>query len=264
MTTIHEYHTDPDYTSHSRLRDFRSRGAQYYYLRHVARTLPADPPSKAMIIGQALEDLVQRADDFGQTYVVRPEGMDGRTKEGKAWAAENAGRTVIAADDAVMLNAMAERVSSLLDRHCPDWHGWQQQATLRCDDLSGVKVQARPDWLTADGMIYDLKTCENLDDILSGKSIANYGYHTQLLLVDAVRRGAMIDQYPSEYPRARLVCVEKQEPHRAALVELDPLWWQKARWWLVEALDDLQECQASGVWPLVPSEMVTVIPPAWL
>lgn len=259
MTTIHEYHNDPEYTSHSRLRDLRSRGARYYHDRHVARTLAPDPPSKAMILGQALEDLIQRPADFPATYAVRPEGLDGRTKEGKAWAEQHAGKNIIAASDGDTLSTMAARVEDLLDRQRPGWRQWRQQATLRAE-LRGVKVQARPDWLDAEGIDYNLKSCESLDDLTGGRSIANFGYHTQAHLV-ASCLSCSLDAPPRE---ARLVAVERQAPHRAVLVKLSPAWWPSAQTWLAQSLDLLRECQTTGQWPLVWSESLDVEPPSWM
>lgn len=255
--SLDEYHDNLTHTSASRLRDLMEHGAAYYHQKYVARTLTAAAPSKDMIIGQATETAVQAPDEFAARYVVQPEGLDGRTKEGKAWRELAGERTILSAEDGRVINAMSESVASTtawLDAEhvlSEASSAWRSQASFRAE-IAGVLCQARPDWVLSDGTTVDLKTCANINEF--EKSIERYGYHVQAQLA---RRciGKAADSF--------LLAVEKAQPYRCILYRLEA-WMPLAETKLQHALSLLAGCQESGRWPLVWTRLIDSQPPRWL
>ena len=55
--------------------------------------------SKALDLGSAVHLMLESPDEFYNQYLVKPYGIDYRTKEGKAWKAENADRILLDVED---------------------------------------------------------------------------------------------------------------------------------------------------------------------
>ena len=251
-----EYHADTEHASNSRLRSFRERGAAYYNARYIARTLPDTKPTAAMVLGSAFEDLVQRPDEWPSLYAVKPDDHDGRTVDGKAWTKANAARAQVSADDGARLQRMADRAWDLLACGEGPQGTMLVQPSFRAT-VEGVKCQARPDWIVGDAVL-DLKSTDSINDV--DRSIATYGYHTQCMLAHACMHG---DIEAAGRP-SWLLFVEKQEPHRGVLVELDLSWLAIASATLGRDLALLRQCQASGEWPLVWSKTIVSSAPPWV
>lgn len=255
---IHEYHADTRYTSHSRIRDFIERGAKYYFQRHIARDLEQEP-SDALTFGQAFETLYQQGiEAFRRTYAVKPRGLDGRTKEGRAWLTSAATATILSDEDwghmGLMLQSLREDLCDKAKRLVSQA---EQQVTLR-GELSGLAVQARPDWVCLDEIApytVDLKTTKNMGDLLQGEdrtgaSLARLGYHTQAALASA-----LLAQNGLPHARAYLLVVEKQPSYRAELLDItDHVTWGLAS--LSRHLPALRRCQESGLWPASSGDVV--------
>lgn len=262
---IDEYH-QASHVSHSKLRDFAERGARYYFDRHVARTL-AREETDAFRLGQAFEHLFQLgSDDFAKTYAIKPEAArDGRTVAGKAFRAAAGQKPIV---DQAEYEALCAMVDSMRGPELAD----AMRLVAACDaqvsirgELHGVKVQARPDYVCLDPdapFIMDLKTTKNLNDLLvdieqAGPSLWKLGYHSQMafcrrMLAEAGYGGA--DAY--------LLVVEKQQPYRAACLDIGELldWGDQ---YLDLHLPRLGQCIRSNTYPRCPSGIVRIVRPRW-
>jgi exodeoxyribonuclease VIII len=108
----------------------------------------------------------------------------------------------------------------------------------------GSPCQARLDWLNpVDGRgIVDLKTCDDVDDF--ERDVHRYGYLHQM----AFYREVVVEACGVE-PAVHLIAVEKREPYRAGVWQLSRRLLDRAAGENVAAIEELQRCRASGVWP---------------
>ena len=100
----------------------------------------------AMVAGSALDVLAnpREAHTFPRRFAVAPEGLDGRTKEGKVWKAENTGRDILTADAKAEIDATLPRVREAIEAMRPDGEVVHYQTTIR-GAIAGMPVQTRPD-----------------------------------------------------------------------------------------------------------------------
>ena len=264
--SIEQYH-DNQAASHSKLRTFHKKGPRAYYLRHV-KGGATEPKTEALILGQAFEDylsdnLAQElatglSEDFQSRYAIKPEGFNGRTKDGKAWLAtmRATGTPVIGQDDVEMFERMMESIKELPGV----WEllqGAQPQLSYRVDYPGIPGLQSRPDWTLPDNPLLgiahvDLKTCLDLDGI--DKAITTFGYHTQAA---CVRMTTRVDGY-------FLLAVEKSFPNRAQLVHLSDDFIQLGERWVERQLGGIRACYESNTWPRVIEPTRVAHPPMWL
>lgn len=178
-----KYHAHPA-VSKSHL-DLVARSPLHYWARYIDPNRVAPEPTPAMAIGSALHTHVLELDQWDANYVITPEGIDRRTKAGKAeWDVFNTAagsRTVLSRADADLVMRMGEAVyghpaaAALLALP-----GIAESTWMWRDESTGLQCKIRPDWLTTDGtLLVDLKTTE--DASLKGfqKSVANFRYHVQ-------------------------------------------------------------------------------------
>ena len=80
--------------------------------RHYLSPWPReDSDTKATAFGSAAHAMILEGPEvFAERYIVKPDGFDGRTKEGKAWMADNANRQAVSAKDFAMIQAMQSSV----------------------------------------------------------------------------------------------------------------------------------------------------------
>lgn len=188
---MHDYHQS-DAISKTKLQTYAKHGAQHYYREYVKRDLPkVDKP--AFAIGRAFDDLMCTG---AKSYVVKPEGFDGRTSAGKAWIAENSGRDVLSAEDDRMLDEMRQAFMGNRFAH-PLWSACDKQVSLRRElPALGVSVQSRPDGINLPGKtLVDIKTCRDLNRF--SRDCLEFGYNLQIALGQwiAAQEGHQLDAY---------------------------------------------------------------------
>ena len=107
-----------------------------------------DSDSKAVALGSALDCLVTDPLAWDEKFAVRPDGLDGRTKEGKAWAAEAGSRSILTADEHAQVVEAHKRVMHAIKLDETINHGTARyQVTFR-GEINGINVQTRPDiWI---------------------------------------------------------------------------------------------------------------------
>ena len=163
-----EYHAHPAAISKSGLDRIDQSPAHYKsWLTEPRKETPA------MAFGTAAHCWILETDEALNRYVIAPQGIDRRTKDGKAqWAElELSGKTIISAEDAQTLENMLATVHShpvadeLLD------NGIAESSVFA--ELLGVNVKCRPDWLHDNSVIVDLKTTDNAGPGAFGKSCAS-------------------------------------------------------------------------------------------
>ena len=259
-----EYHAHPA-VSKSHL-DMVARSPLHYWARYLDPNRVAPEPTPAMTIGSALHTHVLELDQWDANYVVMPEGIDRRTKAGKAeWesfcAAAN-GRQVLVKAEADLIMKMGEAVyghpaaAALLALP-----GMAETTWMWRDESSGLQCKCRPDWLTNDGsLVIDLKTTEDASPRGFQKSVANFRYHVQAAwylhgLEQATKR------CPEQFV---FIAVEKKPPFAVAVYAADADMIREG-WRTAERdLEVLATCKDMDRWPGYSEAVEPISLPPWM
>lgn len=176
------YHSSSGW-SKSQIWDHASRGSQYFYLRHVAKSIQPEE-SPAMSHGTLLHRWMEVGDTFFKEVVCAPDEMLTETgligKKARQWAAENAPeQTLISSKELRQIRREVEAIQN--HRAAMDLIGSAvaHELSIRWRSPEDDLLRCRPDLCTEDCWV-DLKTTREMD-ILSSfwKSVMDYGYHAQ-------------------------------------------------------------------------------------
>lgn len=208
--------------------------------------------SPAMRFGTLTHMAILEPQRFKDTVAVKPEGHDGRTKEGKAWMEANAGKTMMSEAEAAQLHYMVERAPALV-RHFLG--GAKTEVTYR-NDISGLSVQCRADAVAQSGTLLDLKTINDIDRIAD--AVWDHGYHIQQAWYQRI-----VGMEEGIYPPFKFLFVETQAPYRWRVVELDSDLVAMGIAATDKALAGIIRCRASGDWSDKSAIETTVSSPKW-
>jgi len=243
--------------SQSRLKVFRDHTPAHvrYEMDHPTE------PTDAMRLGAAVHTCVLEPHLFGRLYL-RGIAGDGRTKAVKdareALAAEHPGATVLKPDDYATCLAIREAIAAhphtahLLD-------GEREFSAAWVDSATGVYCRGRFDALARGlGAITDLKTTADASPFRFPATIYQYGYHIQaaMYLRGAKTLGVDADSFA-------IVAVEKTPPYAVAVYQLAGAAIYDGERELAPLLERWAECEASGIWPGYPTEVVQLDLPTW-
>jgi len=271
IETNEQYHSN-DAISHSKLELFRRRPVSYYR-RFVAKTVARPETTEAFRLGSAAHCAVLEPDTFWARYALRPDGIDRRTKDGKAAFAEfeaaNMGKTIITQDEAGEVREMNAAVqhhplaSQLLAAGSPE-------LSWRVSPAGGLALQCRTDWFNPAGCelsagrpyVADLKTVESLDaDAFRNfeRACFSFGYHRQagfyLPLITEILGSPVFDFY--------FIVVEKAEPYGTAVYRLSDAATARGHDETITDLIRLQSCIKDQQWPNLPNELREIGLPKW-
>lgn len=145
-------------------------------------------PTPALIFGSLTHKLVLEPDSFNDEFVVMPDGIDRRTKEGKETynrlIEEANGKMIVSESDYMKALEMAAAVkkhptaSKLLYSGKPQY----EVSLMWTDDETGIRCKIRPDAVNEiDGTFYclDYKTTDSCQDGHFERSVKKYGYRLQ-------------------------------------------------------------------------------------
>jgi hypothetical protein len=246
--------------------DVVAKSPLHYWARFLDPNRQPQEPTPAMAIGSAVHTHVLELDQWDARYVTAPDGIDRRTKAGKAeWEAFTTaatGRTVLPKADAELVMRMAHSVFShpaaamllALPGKAETTHMWTDAAT-------GLQCKCRPDWLTDDGrLLVDLKTTEDASARGFAKSIAQWRYHVQAAwYLDGV------EQATGTRPEQWLfVCVEKKAPYAVAVYAADAEMIAAGAQTAARDLDVLATCKAANAWPGYSDQIEPISLPTWM
>jgi PDDEXK-like domain of unknown function (DUF3799) len=201
-----------------------------------------------------------------ERYIVRPAGLDMRTKEGKAWQAAlpmdgppvdiiDAGQLATARNQARNVMALPE-VAALMSE------GVAESSAFWIDEETGELCKCRPDWTSPAGegvILVDGKSAKDASPAGFSRAVWNWRYDLQAAW------------YSDGYERATgtrvhgfvFAAVESDWPNAAAAYMLDDQVLDAARREYRRLLNQYAECKRSGVWPGYPSTIQPITLPAW-
>lgn len=221
----------------------------------------------AMIFGQAFHCAILEPLEFEDHFAVLPDELDElnkNTKKYKDGVAEfkeanlTAGgqpKDILTQADARTLDAMAESVfahpiaAELLSRvvHVEKAFRWRDQ---RLD----VGLRCKPDFVTADGIVGDLKTTRDRLDDWHAQSAVKFRYDVQQVHYSEGLKANGIDVQDFLF-----VVIEKTAPHSCAVFglteeDIDNAWTE----WRMD-LGTYAACLKSGEWPSAYARQAEVI-----
>lgn len=235
----------------------------HYYGAALHADRPVVQPTPAMAAGTLAHCLILEPEALSSRYIVKPEGLDGRTKEGKAWTASVApGLEVISADQLATAERQADAVFELPQIAELLATGEPEVSAFWIDDNTGTHCKCRPDWVTpvGDGVILlDVKTGQDASPAGFARSVVRFGYHLQA------------EWYSTGFEKASgqrvlgfvFVVVESDWPHAAAAYMLDEEAMTKARDENRRLVALHAECTTRNDWPAYSSEIQPLSLPAW-
>jgi uncharacterized protein YciI len=217
-----------------------------YYKR--LKGLAPEKQSTAYALGSAAHKLIlEGSAAFDREYIISSGPINPKTgapygaatKAYQAWADEQA-RAVIAPDEYAIISEMRDRViahpfaAELLRDGVPE-------RVIRTT-VQGMPCQVRLDWFNQSKGLVDLKTCADLDAF--EKDARKFGYVHQLAFYREVIRAASGVTVP-----VYLIAVEKQEPFRAGVWQIDETALNAAAATNRRFIDALKASNASDNWP---------------
>jgi len=256
-----EYHAHPAVGHSGLLRIMRSPAHFFEYLFNP----PA--PTPAMEFGTAVHTAVLEPKNFERDYTVAPK-FDRRTKEGKAqaeaWAAENAGKTALSADQMAAIQKMVANVQAHTGAARLLAHGLAEMSGFWIDQDAGIECKCRPDFLSMDGEtvvgIVDVKTCVDASADGFARAVANFGYDVQAAFYQDGVKALTGKELPFYF-----IAVEKDPPYAVAAYKASDEMIEVGRAKYRAALQLLKWCRENESWPGYQpgGEIETINLPRW-
>lgn len=243
------------------LKRMKRSPAHFYGMQLDPDRPPPGEPTPAMRNGTLVHCCIFEPDQVAARYVVRPEGIDFRTKDGKAW---RDAQTLEVVDAAQMAAAQAQaasvralpEIASLLST------GYGEASAFWIDPTTGELCKCRPDWVSpaGDGVILvDGKTCQDASEDGFGRAIWNYCYHLQAAWYsDGFEAATGLRVHGFVF-----AAVESEWPHAAAPYMLGDDVLDAARRENRRLLDLYAQCKRTGVWPGYTQAISLINLPSW-
>lgn len=213
--------------------------------------------SKTLIVGSAIHCAVFEEQEFNNRYATMPDGVDRRTKEGKAIFAdlEESGKIILSATDRETVFQTANSVKSHPTAQKLIING-QPEMTL-FSELEGIETKCRMDYYLP-GIIIDLKTTEDASPSGFARSVANYGYDIQAAWYLDNCKYADVNAHTFIF-----IVVEKTTPNAVALYELDEQSIETGRTKYKRAIEIYKSCTKNNQWPGYSEAIEMISLPAW-
>jgi len=248
-----DYHADPAISS-SHLNEM-AKSPAHYYARYLDSNRPFIAPTAAMKFGSLAHCAVLEPEELSKRYRVCPSRS---TREGKAVAKQMEADgieavtqtdwdTAAAMKTAVYAHPIAKKLLSDGIAEQPFW--WNDAGTSQ-------KCKCRPDWLTPQGTVVELKTTQDASPNGFAKSVAAFRYHVQAAhyLTGLARHG---------YARLITIAVEKAYPFAVAVYELDSDALEEGERLAERDIRRISYCREHDDWPCYTKDIEPLRLPKW-
>jgi exodeoxyribonuclease VIII len=230
-------------------------GSPRHYQHRLRNPLASTP---ALLLGIATHMAVLEPLRFAEGYIVRPLHIDGRTKAGKAWLAENEGQPILTVEQHALCTAMASAVEAHPVAASYLSGGKVEHAITWTDEETGIACKGRLDLLRDDGVLVGLKTAQSVTPRRFCTQAARLGYHLQWAFYhDGLVANGITP------PEVVEVVVESALPHDVVPYLVPPEVIDEGRIAYRDALQTLKECRVRNMWPGQVSGVQVFQLPAW-
>jgi hypothetical protein len=256
-----QYH-GTEAVSNTMLSDMADSPAHCFALHH-APDRPERKETPAMRNGTLAHCYMLEPHTISERYLVKPAGIDGRTKEGKAWLQSVPPYlTIVDADQMAIAKAQraaimaVPKLAELLSK------GSAEVSVFWNDTESGLVCRARPDWLHPTGtksvVAVDVKTISELTLETIQRSMATYGYHRQAAHYSngLTACGLKVEAFAFAF-------VSSAYPFLAACIVLDDETMQQGADEVAELLEQYATCRRANHWPAFGDSFRLLGLPTW-
>lgn len=213
-------HDETFYRQHGGLNFSSAKNLLKSPLHYKASLEAKREPSKNMLFGSIVHAKVLENKDY--PVAVMPDGLDGRTKEGKEWKAANAGKETIAQDDWQQCQRMIDAVLGNKDvAYLLSLQGESEIGIVQ--RYQNVEIKGRIDRLFKDEdgkhAIFDFKTTQSVAPEDFNKSCSAFCYCCQMVWY----QNLVALEYGLDSPPAYFwVCVENSDAADVAIYQPSP------------------------------------------
>ena len=253
--------------SSSGLRAVAKCPIKYWWNSPLNPNRPPESSEPHFAIGKAAHDLVLDGVGWPDRYHVLPAGFSRAkskamaTEIAEADAAEEAGKTLLRAEDHAVVLGMAAAIQRH-PIHKALGRGKAEQTIVWKDAETGVWLRCRPDFLPdAKQFIPDYKTTASADPDDFQGSVAKFGYHQQAALyLDGI---AAVFGDIEGGRQFYFIAQEKEAPYvvQPFGIDLESVEW--GRRLNRKAIRTFARCLETGVWPGYADDFVQVGLPRW-
>jgi len=220
---------------------------------HYKASLNADrTESKALRVGSLVHHIVLEEVPAHEKYAVTPDGLDRRTKEGKAayevFVASSVGKTIVSADEWDMCDRVAGSMIKARESLGVTFTATELMFSV---DYCGTILKSAIDAVGSDGYLYDLKTSEDASAKGFLQSVRSYRYNLQAYFYRLAYEAAFGERIKG----FRFIVAEKEAPFEFAIYELGPELMTYAAMDFEAGLKAYKSCVALDEWPGYGSEV---------
>jgi hypothetical protein len=214
-----------------------------------AHALVTREPSKEMVWGTAFHLALLEPAKFETGVAMNPH--DGRTKAGKDFVAENAGKVIVNTSDYNdIIRARDVLLGNPTIRALVQREGMTEATGIWIDPETGVLCRCRPDHYVPDlKIMVDLKTTTNAGPDAFARTAETFGYDIQDAMYSegwGLAGGGDVEDFI-------FVVVEREPPYAHAIYQLDEPERARGRQIMRKALARYAECKGAGRWPGFPT-----------
>ena len=280
-----EYHAHPA-TGSSQLKALAIQTPAHYWAKYEDLSREKTEPTPAMRLGTLIHQVILEPELFDRSYIVLPEDAPRRPTEKQLEAKQP--RDGTAAREAWDYHQRAAKWWEVFDAlhgkkealTNADWllvtgvrdslmshpiagpllaaDGIAEQAMF-FDAVPGIEGKCKPDYITADGWVLDLKSCLNASPKGFRKQAYDLGYDIQ---AHYYLKGCSANRITTR--GFLFLAVEKTKPFAAAVYQASPMMLEMGAKRTEKALALLADCRENDQWPGYPEEIMPLDPPAWL
>lgn len=257
-----DYHADVSRISKSGL-DLVAKSPLHYWSKYLDPNREPESPTPALILGSAFHSIVLEPHKFNTEFAVAPK-VDRKTSAGKQIWSDfeelNSHKTLLTSDQYDTIQRMRDSVRNHPAVDALLSTGVAEQTLHWTDQATGVPCKARPDWMTARGIIVDLKSTEDASIEAFSRSSYSYRYHVQSAFyldgLSAQNDGPAFDTFV-------FVAVEKSPPFAVAVYVADEQFVTHGRETYMCNLEMYKRCVEKGDWHGYPKQVQTLQLPAY-
>lgn len=253
------YQKSPGMNS-SALKDILQSPAHFYERKYNQSERKETP---ALKFGKLFHYAVLECELFRKRAIVEP-NVDKRTKEGK-WIMQNFQENlapdalVLSQDDLTRLTGMIQRMENhkiargLLDK------GIRETTIFWNDSETGDLCKARPDFITEDGLLIDLKTTKDARYKYFSRDAGEYMYHVQA--AHYLEAGRVTKKF--KYEDFIFLAFEHEAPYEIAAYPLGQQSLESGVTVRRKAMRIYSECKKKNEWPGYNQEAQCLEIPIW-
>jgi hypothetical protein len=234
--------------------------AHFWHQSALNPDRPAEDDKEHFAIGKAAHDLLLLGGDWESRYHALPDGFAWNKTSAMAEqiaAAEHAkkkGKTLIKAADMALVKRIADRISGNADARNALIRGVPEMTLVWQDELTGVWLRARPDFLPhscIEGALVravpDLKfmTPTHCSPHGFSRALDNFSYY----LSAAWYSEGIYRIYGKPPTHFLFVVIEKEEPHTVSTYWLEPEDLERGRLMMRQVINVFAECLKRNDWP---------------